>query len=67
MGRRSRIALVVIVVLLAGAAIGGLVRFGPKRPPAGVTMSDLAGVQQLRDRFDADKGAVRLVVIFSPT
>jgi hypothetical protein len=65
--RPSRIALGVIVVLLAGAAIGALARFGPARPPAGVTLSDLASVQQLRDRFDADKGAVRLVVIFSPT
>ena len=67
MGRRSRIALVVSVVLLAGAAAGGLALFGPGRPPAGVTMGELASVQQLRDRFDADKGRVRLVVIFSPT
>jgi len=65
--RPSRIALVVTVVLLAGAAIVALARFGPGRPPAGVTLSDLASVEQLRNRFDADKGAVRLVVIFSPT
>jgi hypothetical protein len=30
-------------------------------------MADLHGVPDLRARFNADRGQVRLVVIFSPT
>jgi hypothetical protein len=30
-------------------------------------MADLHGVADLRARFNADRGQVRLVVIFSPT
>jgi hypothetical protein len=61
------IGLALIVLLLVGAVAGGLAWFGPGRPPPGVTMSDLSSVQQLQDRFNADKGVIRLVVIFSPT
>jgi hypothetical protein len=67
MSRRVGIGLALTVMLLVGAVAGGLALFGPGRPPPGVTMSDLGSVHQLQDRFNADKGASRLVVIFSPT
>jgi uncharacterized membrane protein len=65
----SRVGIIglALTVLLVGAVAGGLAWFGPGRPPPGVTMSDLTSVQQLQDRFNTDKGTIRLVVIFSPT
>jgi hypothetical protein len=36
-------------------------------PPPGVTLTDLRSVAQLRDLFDADAGATRLVLVLSPT
>jgi uncharacterized membrane protein len=65
----SRVGIIglALTVLLVGAVAGGLAWFGPGRPPPGVTMSDLGSVQQLQDRFNTDKGTIRLVVIFSPT
>jgi hypothetical protein len=53
-----------LVVLLVAA---GLYFFAPRSAPPGVTMADLHGVPDLRARFNADRGQVRLVVIFSPT
>jgi hypothetical protein len=35
--------------------------------PAGLTVSDLTDVGQLRARFNADKGLPRLVLALSPT
>jgi uncharacterized membrane protein len=67
MSRRVGIIGLALTVLLVGAVAGGLAWFGPGRPPPGVTMSDLTSVQQLQDRFNTDKGTIRLVVIFSPT
>jgi hypothetical protein len=56
------VCLLVFVVLA-----GGLYFFAPRSAPPGVTMADLHGVADLQARFNADRGQVRLVVIFSPT
>jgi hypothetical protein len=56
------VCLLVFVVLA-----GGLYFFAPRSTPPGVTMADLHGVADLQARFNADRGQVRLVVIFSPT
>jgi hypothetical protein len=46
---------------------GGLYFLGPRSAPPGVTMADLHGVADLRTRFNADRGQVRVVVILAPT
>jgi hypothetical protein len=35
--------------------------------PAGLTISDLGSVEQLRERFNNDQGAPRLVLALAPT
>lgn len=39
----------------------------PASPPPGVTLTDLAGVEDLRDRFNRDADSARVVVVLSPT
>ncbi len=59
-----------LVVLGVVAAAILLVKFlGDRALPdvPGVTLTDLKGVEDLRARFNADKGAPRLVLFFSPT
>jgi hypothetical protein len=58
------VAVCLLVVVLVAA---GLYFFAPRSAPPGVTMADLHGVADLRARFNADRGQVRLVAIFSPT
>jgi hypothetical protein len=65
---RRRGAIVLLVAVLAVALVAGWLRFfAPRSAPTGVTMTDLNGVEDLKARFNADRGATRLVVIFSPT
>jgi hypothetical protein len=62
-----------VVVFLAGCLLvfglvaTGLHFLGPRSAPPGVTMADLHGLADLQDRFNADRGQPRLVVILSPT
>jgi hypothetical protein len=58
------LAVCLLVFLLVA---GGLYFLGPRSAPAGVTMADLHGVADLRTRFNADRGQVRVVVILAPT
>jgi hypothetical protein len=58
------VAVCLLVVLLVAA---WLYFFAPRSAPPGVTMADLHGVADLRARFNADRGQVRLVAVFSPT
>jgi hypothetical protein len=61
-------AIVLLVAVLAVALVAGWLRFfAPRSAPKGVTMTDLEGVEDLKARFNADRGTTRLVVIFSPT
>ena len=54
----ARIAGVFALSLLIAAACQGTQT---------ATMSDLAGVQELKDRFNADAGKPRIVLLLSPT
>jgi hypothetical protein len=65
--RRWTVAFVTICLLVVVLVAAGLYFFAPRSAPPGVTMADLHGVADLRARFNADRGQVRLVVIFSPT
>jgi hypothetical protein len=58
------LAVCLLVFLLVA---GGLYFLGPRSAPPGVTMADLHGVGDLRTRFNADRGQVRVVVILAPT
>jgi hypothetical protein len=58
------LAVCLLVFLLVA---GGLYFLGPRSAPPGVTMADLNGVADLRTRFNADRGQVRMVVILAPT
>jgi hypothetical protein len=64
--RRRTVGFVAICLLVVGLVAAGLY-FAPRSAPPGVTMADLRGVADLRARFNADRGQVRLVVIFSRT
>jgi hypothetical protein len=65
--RRGASVLLLVAVLVVGLVAGWLRFFAPRSAPPGVTMTDLHGVADLQARFNADHGATRLVVIFSPT
>jgi len=67
--RRPRAALALLVgCLVVFVLVAGWLRFyAPRSAPAGVTMTDLHGVADLRARFNADRGQPRLIVVFSPT
>jgi hypothetical protein len=58
------LAVCLLVFLLVA---GGLYFLGPRSAPPGVSMADLHGVADLRTRFNADRGQVRVVVILAPT
>ncbi len=64
---RSASILILVAVLVVGLVAGWLRFFAPRHAPPGVTMTDLRGVADLQARFNADQGATRLIVIFSPT
>lgn len=58
----------------SGARVAGLVALSliiiiaaACRGAQTATMSDLAGVQQLKERFNADAGKPRIVLLLSPT
>ena len=62
----------IALIVLAGAMLPGTV---PGSPPttvaaaqvSGAALIDLKGPGDLRERFNRDRGATRLVLLFSPT
>jgi hypothetical protein len=60
-----------LVVLVAGACGGSDDDDGPSRvaepAPSEPTLTDLTSVDQLRERFNADQGVPRLIVLVAPT
>jgi hypothetical protein len=56
-----------VLFLLAAGWVVQKKWFSHATPPPGVTLTDLRSVAQLRDLFDADAGATRLVLVLSPT
>jgi hypothetical protein len=79
MSGRGRLVFVGACLLVFGLVVAGrsLSPFGRSQAPAtlgpdgerpaGVTVTDLTDVGQLRARFNADKGMPRLVLALSPT
>jgi hypothetical protein len=60
-----------LLLVLVAAACGGSDDDGPSRvaepAPAEPTLTDLTSVDQLRERFNADQGVPRLIVLVAPT
>jgi hypothetical protein len=67
----KRLALLLVLVALVAGACGG----SDDDTPRGVveeeapraTLTDLTSVDQLRERFNADRGVPRLIVLVAPT
>jgi hypothetical protein len=60
--------LVVLLVALVAAGCGGSDEGMPRRvTPAEPTLTDLTSIDQLRERFNADQGVPRLILLVSPT
>ncbi len=66
MTRRSRLWIATFIVV-AGLLAAGWWLLGPVSAPAGVTLSDLRSVDDLKARFNGDRGQTRLILILSPT
>jgi hypothetical protein len=54
------IALVVVAAIIAGV-------IGSRQPNSNIALTDLHEIQELRTRFNQDKGTPRLLLLLSPT
>ena len=54
------LALVAVLAIIAGV-------IGTLKPSSSVTLTDLSQTDELRARFNQDKGAPRVVLLLSPT
>ena len=63
----SKLRIAVTLAIVAAVLFGGLRLLGPVRPPPGVTMKDLGGIEALRTRFNAAAGKPRVIFVLSPT
>ena len=55
----------VIATVIAAAIIAGVI--GSLKPDSNVTLTDLNNIEDLRARFNQDKGTPRLLLLLSPT
>ena len=55
----------VIAVVLVAAIIAGVI--GSIKPDSNVVLTELNSIEELRARFNQDKGAPRLLLLLSPT
>ena len=56
-----------LIIALVGAATVAAVFIGSLKPAANVALTDISSVEQLRARFNQDKGSPRLLLLLSPT
>ena len=64
-GRPPRLVFLLVAFALAASACASRGSSGPNAPTSKVT--PLSGVSQLQDRFEQDRGKVRLILLMSPT
>ena len=55
----------ILAVVVVAAIIAGVI--GSLRPNPGITLTNLNNVEELRARFNQDKGTPRLLLLLSPT
>lgn len=65
MSRNSRWKWPIIAVVFVATIIA--VFIGSLRPAANVALTDISDIEQLRARFNQDKGTPRLLLLLSPT
>ncbi len=64
---RSRRQLLTCTGLLYAFMALAAIRAAVAQPPAGATLRDLRGVDELKTWFNANHGHVRLILLLSPT
>jgi hypothetical protein len=62
-----RLALVLLALLVAGCSGGGGDEGSGETTASGPALADLTSVDQLKERFNDDRGAPRLIVLVAPT
>jgi hypothetical protein len=61
----SRWRWVILAIVVVAAVIAGVI--GSLRPNPGITLTNLNNVEELRARFNQEKGTPRLLLSLSPT
>jgi hypothetical protein len=63
--QKSRWRWLILAVVVVAAIVAGVI--GSLRPNPGITLTNLNNVEELRARFNQDKGTPRLLLLLSPT
>jgi hypothetical protein len=63
--QNSRWRWAILAVVAVAAIIASVI--GSYKPDSNVTLTDLNGIEDLRARFNQDKGTPRLLLLLSPT
>jgi hypothetical protein len=63
--QNTRWRLLILAVVIGAAFIAALI--GSLKPDSRVVLTDLNSVEELRARFNQDKGTPRLLLLLSPT
>ena len=63
--QKTRWKWLIIAVVVVAAIIAGVI--GSIKPDSNVVLTDLNSVEDLRARFNQDKGTPRLLLLLSPT
>ena len=61
----SRWRWLILAVVIVAAIIAGVI--GSLKPDSNVILTDLNSIEELRARFNQDKGTPRLLLLLSPT
>jgi len=61
----SRWRWLILAVVIVAAIVAGVI--GSLKPDSNVILTDLNSIEELRARFNQDKGTPRLLLLLSPT
>ena len=65
MPQNSRWKWLVVALVVVAAIIAGVI--GSRKPNSNVALTDIHNIEELRTRFNQDKGTPRLLLLLSPT
>jgi hypothetical protein len=63
--QNSRWRWLILAVVIVAAIVAGVI--GSFKPDSNVILTDLNSIEELRARFNQDKGTPRLLLLLSPT